>query len=200
MTIHPIEVESYRILRDRVALDHLPPAERAVVERVVHASADLEYVATMAFTPAAVDAALAALAGEAPLIADVEMVRAGITGAPVQCYLAEAVAEGGLTRAAAGMRLAAERHPDGAVVVVGCAPTALAETVALVESGRFCPAVVIGLPVGFVGAAEAKELARTCRVPSITNIGEKGGSAVAAAAVNALIRITRNIEGGDDLG
>lgn len=200
MTIHAIEVESYRILRDRVSLDHLPPADRDVVERVVHASADVEYADTMVLSPGAVDAALAALGAGAPVVADVEMVRAGITGVRASCFLAEAVAEGGLTRAAAAMRLAADRHRDGAVVVVGCAPTALAETVALVESGRFRPAVVIGLPVGFVGAAEAKELARACRVPSITNIGEKGGSAVAAAAVNALVRITLNIEGGDDLG
>lgn len=200
MTVHPIEVESYRIMRDRLALDHLPPAERAVVERVVHASADVEYAHTIVLSPGAAEAALAALAAGAPVVADVEMVRSGITGVRAWCFLAEAVAEGGLTRAAAAMRLAAARHPDGAVVVVGCAPTALAEAVALVECGAFRPAVVIGLPVGFVGAAEAKERARACRVPSITNIGEKGGSAVAAAAVNALLRINRNIEGGDDLG
>lgn len=204
MTVHPIEVESYRILRDRVALDHLDPGERAVVERVVHASADVEYAQTMVLDPGAVDAALAALAAGAPVITDVEMVSSGITGVAATCYLAEAQAEaglnGGLTRSAAAMRLAADRHPDGAVVVVGCAPTALVEAVALAASGRFRPAVLIGLPVGFVGAAEAKDLARSCPVPSITNIGEKGGSAVAAAAVNALVRITRNTEGGDDLG
>lgn len=94
------------------------------------------------------------------------------------------------------MRLAADRHPDGAVVVVGCAPTALVEVIALVDAGVFRPAVVIGLPVGFVGAAESKELARRCRVPSITNVGEKGGSAVAAAAANALVRIATTSERG----
>lgn len=200
MTVHPIEAESYRILRDRLALDHLAAADRAVVERVVHASADVDYASTMVLTPGAVDAAIAALAAGAPVVADVEMVRSGITGARVSCWLAEAVPANGVTRAAAAMRLAAARHPDGAVVVVGCAPTALAEAVGLVETGGFRPAVLIGLPVGFVGAAEAKELARACRVPSITNIGEKGGSAVAAAAVNAIVRMTRNREGGDDLG
>lgn len=199
-TIHPIEVESYRILRDRVSLDHLPMAERAVVERIIHASADLEYAETVVLTDGAADAALAALERGAAVIADVEMVRSGITGVAAHCYLSEARADGALTRSAAAMRLAAERHPDGAVVVVGCAPTALVETLELVNAGVFRPAVIIGLPVGFVGAAESKELVRSGSTPSITNVGEKGGSAVAAAALNALARLRRTPEGGDDLG
>jgi len=200
VTVHPIEIESYRILRDRVTLDHLGRGERAVVERVIHASADLEYAETMVVDAGAVEAALAALGGGAAVIADVEMVRAGITGRRAVCYLGESDPAGRSTRSAAAMRLAAGRHPDGAVVVVGCAPTALAEAVALAEAGSFRPAVLIGLPVGFVGAAEAKVLARSSRVPSITNVGEKGGSAVAAAALNALIRISKTTGGGDDLG
>ena len=199
-TIHPIETESYRILRDRISLDHLPAAERAVVERIIHASADLEYAETVAITHGAADVALAALERGAPVIADVEMVRSGITGLATHCYLAEARAEEGVTRSAAAMRLAAERHPDGAVIVVGCAPTALVEAVELVNAGTFRPAVIIGLPVGFVGAAESKELARNGSTPSITNVGEKGGSAVAAAALNALARLRRTPEGGDDHG
>ena len=199
-TIHPIETESYRILRDRISLDHLPATERAVVERIIHASADLEYAETVVLDEGAADAALAALERGAPVIADVEMVRSGITGVAAHCYLSEARADGDLTRSAAAMRLAAERHPEGAVVVVGCAPTALVEAVALAEAGTFRPAVIIGLPVGFVGAAESKELARNGTTPSITNVGEKGGSAVAAAAVNALVRLRSPREGGDDHG
>ena len=199
-TIHPIEIESYRILRDRISLDHLPTADRAVVERIIHASADLEYAETVVLTDGAADAALAALERGAAVIADVEMVRSGITGVAAHCYLSEARADGELTRSAAAMRLAAERHPDGAVVVVGCAPTALVEALELVNAGAFRPAVIIGLPVGFVGAAESKELVRNGSTPSITNVGEKGGSAVAAAALNALARLRRTPEGGDDLG
>ena len=187
-TVHPIEAESYRILRERVDLAHLASGPRAVVERVVHASADLDYAETMALTAAAVDAGVAALVAGATVVADVEMVRAGITGADAVCYLGEARAEGEVTRSAAAMRLAAERHPEGAVVVVGCAPTALVEVVRLAERG-FAPALVVGLPVGFVGAAESKALARASALATITNEGEKGGSAVAAAAVNALARL-----------
>jgi precorrin-8X/cobalt-precorrin-8 methylmutase len=199
-TIHPIEVESYRILRHRISLDHIPTIDRAVIERIIHASADLEYAETLVLDEGASEAVLAALERDAPVIADVEMVRSGITGVEARCYLSEARAEGGLTRSAAAMRLAAERHPDGAVVVVGCAPTALVEAVELVRAGRFRPAAIIGLPVGFVGAAESKELARECPTPSITNVGEKGGSAVAAAAINALARLRGSREGGDDHG
>ena len=199
-TIHPIETESYRILRDRIALDHLPPLDRAVVERIIHASADLEYAETLVLDDGAADAALAALERGVPVIADVEMVRSGITGVVAHCYLSEARADGDLTRSAAAMRRAADRHPDGAIIVVGCAPTALVEAVELVEAGTFRPAAIIGLPVGFVGAAESKELARSCAIPSITNVGEKGGSAVAAAAVNALARLRGSARGGDDHG
>ncbi len=87
------------------------------------------------------------------------------------------------------MRAAAEQHPTGAIVVVGCAPTALDEVVRLFEGGVFSPQLVIGAPVGFVGAAEAKQRARDCAgLATITNIGDKGGSAVAAAVINALAR------------
>lgn len=188
--IHPIEAESYRILRERLDLSHLAPGPRAVVERVVHASADLDYARTVVLTPTAVDAGVAALAAGAPVVADVEMVRAGISGVDAACYLRAARARGDLTRSAAAMRLAAERHPEGAVVVVGCAPTALAEVVRLTERG-FAPALVVGLPVGFVGAAEAKARLVESGLPAIANVGEKGGSAVAAAAVNALVRLAR---------
>ena len=96
-----------------------------------------------------------------------------------------------LTVSAAAMRVAAERWPEGAVVVVGNAPTALDEVVALAAAGRFAPALVIGLPVGFVGAAEAKAALRASGLPAISNVGERGGSAVAAAALNALWRLAQ---------
>lgn len=190
MTIHPIEAESYRILERRVDLSGHPPLAAAVIARVIHASADPEFATTMRVRNEAVEAGMAAVAAGAPVVADVEMVRAGITGVAACCHLGGVgVAPEGLTRSAAAMRVAAERHPEGAVVVVGCAPTALVEAVRLVAAGAFRPALVVALPVGFVGAAESKELVRAAPVPSITNVGEKGGSAVAAAAVNAIVRL-----------
>jgi precorrin-8X/cobalt-precorrin-8 methylmutase len=182
MTVHPIEAESYRIMAGRIDLSELDAGRRTVVERVIHASADLEYAATMRIDDGAVEAAVDALRNGAPVVTDVEMVRAGIPGAV--CHLPASAGDAS-TRSAAGIREAARIHPEGAVAVVGCAPTALVETVEL----DWEPAVIVGLPVGFVGAARSKELARASRHRAITNVGEKGGSAVAAAAVNALRRL-----------
>ena len=190
MTVHPIEAESYRILAGRVDLSAFGPLSAAVVARVIHASADLDYAGTMVLDEAAVEAGVAALAGGAPVVVDVELVRHGITGVESRCYLPPE-APPATTRSAAGMALAAERHPEGAVVVVGCAPTALDEVVRLHRSGGFNPALVVGLPVGFVGAAESKERLRASGMPAISNVGEKGGSAVAAAAINAMMRLAR---------
>ena len=181
--VHPIEAESYRILAERVDLSRFGPLGAAVVARVIHASADLEYAETMVVDEAAAEAGVAALRRGAPVVVDVEMVRHGITGVDACCHLPPQ-APPGFTRTAAGMALAAREHPQGAVVVVGCAPTALD-----VVPELFSPALVIGMPVGFVGAADAKERLRASGLPSISNVGEKGGSAVAAAALNALVRL-----------
>ncbi|MEU8328989.1 precorrin-8X methylmutase [Micromonospora sp. NPDC048839] len=190
--VHPIEVESYRILRERVDLSHLPPLSRAVTERVVHASADLAYVDELVCDEAALESGLAALRAGAPVVTDVAMVAAGITraGRELVCPVAEpAAAElgraAGITRSAAAVRIALDRVGPGAVWVVGCAPTALVELLTLDAA----PALVVGLPVGFVGAAESKAALRASGLPAVSNVGEKGGSAVAAAALNALLYI-----------
>ncbi|MBM7074840.1 precorrin-8X methylmutase [Micromonospora humida] len=188
--VHPIEQESYRILRERVDLGGLPPLTRAVVERVVHASADLDYVTDLVCDEAALAGGLAALRAGAPIVTDVAMVAAGITGAgrEIVCPVAEPAAaalarQTGSTRSAAAVRIALDRVGPGAVWVVGCAPTALVELIA----AHAAPALVVGLPVGFVGAAESKAALRASGLPAVSNIGEKGGSAVAAAALNALL-------------
>ncbi|MFG1919484.1 precorrin-8X methylmutase [Micromonospora sp. NPDC048898] len=188
--VHPIEVESYRILRERVDLSHLPPLSRAVTERVVHASADLAYVDELVCDEAALESGLAALRAGAPVVTDVAMVAAGITRAGLElvCPVGEpAAAElgraAGITRSAAAVRIALDRVGPGAVWVVGCAPTALVELLTLDAA----PALVVGLPVGFVGAAESKAALRASGLPAVSNVGEKGGSAVAAAALNALL-------------
>jgi precorrin-8X/cobalt-precorrin-8 methylmutase len=193
--VHPIELESFQILEERVDLRRWPAGPRAVVARVVHATADVELGMSMVVDEHAVDAGSAALAAGAPVLCDVMMVKAGLPSVDARCYLGEIGSPPVPfpTRSALALRLAAERHPNGAVVVVGCAPTALDEVIRLVEQGGFHPALVVALPVGFVGAAQAKERLRQCAgrvgLPAISNIGEKGGSAAACAAVNALRRV-----------
>ncbi|WP_051718028.1 precorrin-8X methylmutase [Streptomyces megasporus] len=182
-TVHPIEEESYRILRSRLDTSHLPPLTRAVLERVIHSSADLAYADDLVTDEEALRTAHAALHAGAPVVVDVEMVAAGITRRKTVCRLADASGGPGLTRSAHAVRLAREEVGPGAVWVIGCAPTALFELLDLDAD----PALVVGLPVGFVGAAESKAALRASGLPAISNVSEKGGSAVAAAALNALL-------------
>ncbi len=187
--VHPIEAESFRVLRSRIDLSHLAPLSRAVTERVIHASADFDYATDLVCDEEALAAGVAALAAGSPVTADVAMVAVGITGRQVLCKISEPLTVRlsrtiGITRSAAAVRLAFGEAGPGAVWVVGCAPTALTE----ILSRDVQPALVIGLPVGFVGAVEAKDALRASGLPALTNVSEKGGSAVAAAALNALLR------------
>ncbi len=186
--VHPIETESYRILRGLVDLSHLGPLSRAVAERVIHASADPEYAENLVLDETALEGGLEALRRGASIVTDVGMVAAGITGRETLCFVSDPRARDlseklGTTRSAAGFGLAAEEIGAGAVWVVGNAPTALFELLELDVS----PALAIGLPVGFVGAAESKDALIDSGLPCVANRGPKGGSAVAAAALNALI-------------
>lgn len=190
-TVHPIELESYRILRSVVDTSTLPPRSRDVVERIVHTTAEPGWRDDLVLDEAALERGADALAAGAPLIVDVTMVAAGVSTYPSICLVgsaaaAELAATAGLTRSAAAVRLAAERVGDGAVWAVGNAPTALAELLNLAEAGLVRPALVVGLPVGYVGAAEAKAALRASGLPHLSNVSARGGSAVAAAAVNAL--------------
>jgi precorrin-8X/cobalt-precorrin-8 methylmutase len=189
---HAIEAESYRILEERVDLSTWPERERAVVARVVHATADVELAATVRIGDRAVDAVVDALAREATVICDAHMLRVGLTRLDAICLLDEVpTAPPGGTRSAAAVELAVSRHPDDALWLIGNAPTALFELLRLHEAGLVRPAAVVGMPVGFVGAAEAKAAlwAGPLRPVAITNLGEKGGTAAAAGAVNALVRL-----------
>ena len=185
---HPIETESYRILRGMVDLSNLEPLSRAVAERVIHASADPDYAESLVLEEAALESGISALRHGVPVVTDVGMVAAGITGRQTLCLVSDPRAQAlserlGITRSAAGFRLAAEEVGKGAVWVVGNAPTALLELLGL----DVAPDLVVGLPVGFVGAAESKDALVASGLPAVANRGPKGGSAVAAAAVNALI-------------
>jgi precorrin-8X/cobalt-precorrin-8 methylmutase len=185
---HPIEVRSYEILRSRVDLSPMPPLWRAVAERVIHATADLEYAVDLLTSEEHLARGWAALRGGAPIVTDEGMVAAGITARETVCHAADPAAlrmarAAGIPRSAAAVRLSYSEVGPGAVWVVGSAPEAIFEIIAR----RVDPALVIGMPVGFVGACEAKETLRASGLPQLSNVSEKGGSAVAAAAVNALL-------------
>jgi precorrin-8X/cobalt-precorrin-8 methylmutase len=186
--VHPIEAQSYAILRSRADTAALPRWTRAVTERIIHASADPGYLYDLVCQEEALAAGAAALRASVPVVADGAMVAAGITSRDVACHgahprTAALADEAGITRSAAGIRLGYDAAGPGAVWVIGTAPTALLE---LLDLGA-APALVIGLPVGFVGAAEAKRALRASGLPSLSNRSERGGAAVAAAALNALL-------------
>jgi precorrin-8X/cobalt-precorrin-8 methylmutase len=180
--------QAYRILRSRIDLAHLEPLTRAVTERVILASADFGYAADLATKERDLGAAVVALADGAPVIADVAMVAAGITTRPVICRIGDTLTARlarvtGITPAEAAVRLAFSEAGPGAVWVVGEAFGALPEII-----GRgTAPALVIAMPAGLVGAAEAKKQLRASGLPALTNVSEKGGGTVAAAAASALL-------------
>lgn len=198
--VDPIEARSYEILRAHMSTAALGPLARAVVERVVHATADLDYAEDLVPDEAALAAGVRALRAGAPLVVDAGMVAAGISAQPPVCRTggaraAELARSAGLTRSAAAMRVAYEEVGPGAVWAIGCAPTALTEVCAL----GVAPALVVGVPVGFVGAAESKQLLRQSGLAQLSNRSAKGGSAVAAAAVNALHRARGSHHGEPDV-
>ena len=193
--VHPIEEASYRIMAERVDLSAWEGGDRDVVARMVHATADESFAGTARIGGQAVEAAIAALTAGAPVVCDARMVVAGIPSVAGAVCLLDEVPEAppGDTRSAAAIRLAAGRYPDNALWVFGNAPTALFALLELHAAGAVRPAAVVGLPVGYVGAAESKEAlwAGDLRPVAITNTGVRGGSPAAAGAVNALARLAR---------
>ncbi len=199
-----IERTSLAIIAEELARRGLtpPPEQEAVVRRVVHATADFEYAENLRFTPEAVRRGAEALAAGAVIVTDTNMALAGVSkpalaklGGAAFCYMADpavaaAAKEAGTTRAVAAMKYAAQQHP-GAVFAVGNAPTALFALCDAMEAGDFRPALIIGVPVGFVNVVESKErlmsLCQKLGVPAIAAMGRKGGSSVAAAVCNALL-------------
>ncbi len=189
--------KSFAIIRAEADLGRFEGPEERVAVRIIHACGMVEAAADLAFTPGAVEAAMAALAAGAPIFCDARMVADGVTKArlpadnAVICTLNDpgipALAEvRGTTRTAAAVDLWRDRL-GGSVVAIGNAPTALFRLLELLDEGVPPPAAVIGMPVGFVGAAESKEaLLAHGGVRALVVRGRKGGSAMAAASVNAL--------------
>jgi precorrin-3B C17-methyltransferase len=197
-----IMARSLAIIDREMGLEPTDPRERAVIRRMIHASADFDFARSTRFSPNLLDEAIGALGRGAPVLTDVEMLRAGVRrdlteplGVETVCGLSDPRTDRlaeveGLTRSAAGLRIGASRVGDGAVVAIGNAPTAVDEMLRLVQFEGWRPACVIGIPVGFVGVEEAKQrLAEQSVVPYITSFGRKGGTAVTAAAVNALLEL-----------
>jgi len=186
------EDEAYRIVRSRIDLSRLAPLSRRVTERVIVASADFDYATDLVCDERVLAAGVEEIAAGVPVIADGLTVAAGIPGYPVICKSEESLTErlsrtAGISRAAAAVRLAFGQAGPGAIWVVGCAAGALAE----IMSRNVQPALVIALPVGLDGAAEAKDALRASGLPALTNVSEKGGAAVAAAAFCALADAAR---------
>lgn len=193
-----IERESMRIIASEMGPWTGPEENLAVVKRVVHTTADFDFVKNLRFSDGAVANARRALAAGATVVTDTNMAAAGINkisasrfGVEVVCRMADpevraAAQERGVTRAVVSMEIAAEKTPE-AVFAIGNAPTALIRLCELIKEGRAKPALVIGVPVGFVNVVESKELLTRTDVPYIAAMGRKGGSTVASAIVNALL-------------
>jgi precorrin-8X/cobalt-precorrin-8 methylmutase len=191
---------SFAIIRAEADLSRFTPEEADIAVRMIHAAGQVEIAMLIEFAPGFVAAARAALKRNAPILCDSEMVAHGITSArlpaknEVICTLrdprtADLAAKLATTRSAAALELWRDKL-DGAVVAVGNAPTALFRLLEMLEAGAPKPAAIVGIPVGFVGAAEAKEAlaANSCGVPYLIVRGRMGGSATTAAAVNALAK------------
>ena len=194
-----IERLSYQIIDEKLTAMGFDPATLPIARRVIHATADLSFAESLRVHPEALARAAEAIAARRPIVCDVQMVRSGITktGCEVLCAVGDPAViahakQVGCTRSAAAMEVLADRI-DGGIVAIGNAPTALWKILELAAEGVFRPAVVVGLPVGFVGAAESKQALMQSDLCYVSNIGPRGGSPVAAAAVNALAMARREM-------
>lgn len=194
-----IEAESFRIIEAELGPTAFSPEQFAVVRRCIHATGDFSFAENLRFHPQAIEAGLRAIRAGKNILVDVNMAASGISksllakfGGHVICKVADAeTAEraniGKMTRSEAAVELAAQENIG--IAVAGNAPTALLKIMELITSGIFAPELVIGVPVGFVNAAESKEILAKQPYPFITALGRKGGTPVAVATVNALLRM-----------
>jgi precorrin-8X/cobalt-precorrin-8 methylmutase len=200
-----IERQSFEQIKALTNLDRFDTDQAQIAMRLVHTCGEPDIVDALHFSPGAVAVGLAAVAAEAPVLCDVEMVRHGLTrrmfGDRPQCFLNDervpALAKAtGETRSMAAVTLW-EHYLAGSIVVIGNAPTALFRLLERLEQGASRPALVIGMPVGFIGAAESKdalmEHGEALGTHWIALSGRRGGSALAAATLNALARLQRGI-------
>ncbi|MFI8711330.1 precorrin-8X methylmutase [Brevibacillus brevis] len=199
MTVQPQEIEelSFQIITDELGEHSFTEEQYPVVQRVIHASADFDLGRSLIFHPDAVKSGIEAIRSGKIVVADVQMVQVGISknriekfGGEVKVYISdrdvmEEAKRLNTTRAIISMRKAI-KEADGGIFCIGNAPTALLELIRMVKEGEAKPGLVIGMPVGFVSAAESKEELAKLDIPFITNMGRKGGSPVTVAALNAI--------------
>jgi precorrin-8X/cobalt-precorrin-8 methylmutase len=191
---HAITLASFAQIDQEIGAHSFSEAEYSVVRRVIHTTADFDYQQLICFGHQPFDAAEKALQRRKPIVTDVSMVAAGIGSvvnktwrSPVSVAIQQApISPLGQTRSASGMRQCAQAHPH-AIFAIGNAPTALLALCEGIAQGDYRPALVIGAPVGFINVVESKQALADLAVPHILVSGRKGGSAVAAAIVNALM-------------
>lgn len=194
-----IEKKSMAIIEDSLPeLKGVAPREREIVKRVIHTTGDLGCLPLVKISPGAVEAGLDAIRGGRPVLTDVNMLRAGLISRKLEAFGIRAVclisdpeviresSREGMTRAMVAMKKGAPMAGEG-IIAVGNAPTALFELCRMIRRGEARPALVVGTPVGFVGAAESKEMLIDSGVEYITMPGTRGGSTIAASIVNALL-------------
>lgn len=198
--IKPMDIEkrSFAIITELLGDTQLDPENELVIKRVIHTTADFDYVENLVFSPHAVGKGIAALREGCDIVTDTQMAKAGINktilgrlGGEVHCFMSDPdvaaeAKERGVTRAIVSMERAAQLSRP-CVFAIGNAPTALISLHELMEAGKLDPALIIGVPVGFVNVVESKELFLDSPVPHIIARGRKGGSNVAAAICNAML-------------
>lgn len=201
-----IEAESFRIIEEEfeeqtgIKTDSLDPREFAVVRRVIHATGDFSFAASMRFHAQAIDAGLNAIRSGKNILTDVNMAKAGIShsllgahGGKILCKVADSdiatlARSKGQTRSETAIEEGMTQNIG--IVAIGNAPTALLAVIKRIEQGLAFPDLVIGVPVGFVNAEESKEILHEKAFPYITSLGRKGGTTVSVAIINALLRLT----------
>lgn len=192
-----IEATSMEIIDHGMSVNGFDEQELNVVRRTIHTTGDFDYQNIVTIKKGAIAAGISAIKSGCRIVTDTKMAFSGINkrsleaaGCKIDCYISEAeifrmAKERQITRSMAAIDYAAEAGVD--IFVIGNAPTALFRIGELIKEGRVAPKLIVGVPVGFVGAAESKEYIREFDIPSITTVGTKGGSNVAAAIMNALI-------------
>ena len=199
-TIKPMDIEkrSFEIITELLGDRKLDPENELVIKRAIHTTADFDYADNLVFSPHAVKIGIEALKSGCDIVTDTQMAKSGISkatlaklGGEVYCFMSDPdvaaeAKERGVTRALVSMEKAAKLGKP-LIFAIGNAPTALIRIRELVDAGGLSPALVIGVPVGFVNVVESKELIIETDVPHIVARGRKGGSNVAAAIVNALL-------------
>jgi len=195
-----IEKESMDIIAREIGESSFSVKELPIVYRVIHASADFDFKDTIKFHSQAIEKALFSITAGKDMLVDVSMIEAGINKKLLDIFgikvhvpikfkeTEELAAQNGWTRSKAAMHIGATL-PNIGIVAIGNAPTALLEVVKLIKEGKFSPDLVIGVPVGFVMAAESKQELYISNFPYITCLGRKGGSTIAVAIINALLKL-----------